>query len=619
MVLSFTILANALKQEIGKIANSIKICWIKAGRNEEPLAASTVKTNVLIRRAMLHVRSFQDIERDQPEFSKVRRQFRRLLSQQYGDEDLESDHTYGTLRELDRVFLTFEDMFIDEANLPHPKVSVLQATTGPLPTSKDALIQNLFFDVRSAMDSQDNSSITFQGLQILDELGALRNDILPDKALEFCTCIYLIAVGHYAYSSTLDQPNRMAMARVSALRIAKEAATSIGEFAYNKAIFPCHCTNTLGYRMIQVYNDLENFTKYRCWSVLMQSPFVAGNHILEVLDICAYYGMHLFHYRQYAAAVLHTYQALIQLNAVERIPILEEVCQTFAPVLYTTGKRPESGFVACWLRYSGARLKFRKGKRYHDHKDTWCMSVPARAAAYSAGLNIGTRDNEVKIENKFDYGLLDNTIRLKREGYRLQEDALKVLDQDLNERHGHNIVVTKKSKASCLQRSETAQEPRNRRHKRTKSCYVDDDDEALGKTDSCFNLAHIINDAFGTYASQGRKLPTSKINLLSLFHSMTKVVSGISDATHARDGDHHSITNKDEGKGQMCLCFVQTILRAADRIQDVRKRNGVDANGAVWSKNERECIESYKEHLTKMLRDAKVDEGSGGNWLWQCM
>lgn len=79
----------------------------------------------------------------------------------------------------------------------------------------------------------------------------------------------------------------------------------------------------------------------------------------------------------------------------------------------------------------------------------------------------------------------------------------------------------------------------------------------------------------------------------------------------------------------MCICFAQTILQGADRVLDTRKRNGLDAKGATWSKNEKECVACFKDELLKVLRSdgvavSKEDNGggfavSGGKWVWESL
>lgn len=478
---------------------------------------------------------------------------------------------------------------------------------------QETLLQSLVSQIQAEFQKQYNTSITLEGLTCLGELKPFQNGSCDSaKLLTSCTTLWLLAVSHCAYSEALTQPNRIAIPRISALKVAKEAISSIDGFLNDKTIIPCRCINTLGFRVAQMRNDLEEFAKYKCWNTLVQSPHIAGNHILEILDLCSYYGMQLFHYRQYVAAVLHCYQALKQLQCLDSISILEELCDLFVPCLYTTGSRPKSGFMVCWLRYVGARLRFRKGKKDQNHKDTWCMAVPAHAAARSAGLGLGGKNENASLHPKFDYGTIDGTMRLKHEGWSLSAEVADLLDKEFEGNWCTDLKSTDAGSTPNNQPPMPAQKARRTKHKRSKSCHADKSDSNQRNT-TCHKLDHVVDASFTPNASEGRNLPPSKINLLYLFRSMTKVVSGISDATHVEDNNDGSSSSKDSGRGQMCLCFVQTILRAADRIQDVRKISGIDAKGATWSKNEKECIECYKEHLMKML---EVPDGSGGFWLW---
>lgn len=455
------------------------------------------------------------------------------------------------------------------------------------------------------------------GLSTLTDLPSLMLDGLAPIAfitnsektqgstLASAACLYLFAISHSAYSRSLQQANHIALPRISALKLANEALATINKFIENKTIFPCQCIDTLGYRVVQTKAELESFAKYRSWTCLMQHPAIAGNHILEILDICSYYGLHMIHYRQWAASVLHSYQALVVLGYMDVVPVLEEVCDLLAPVLYTTGERPISGYMASWLRYIGARLKFRKGKKFQDHKDTWCMAVPAHIAARSAGLNIRDRSESSAMQPKFDYGTIDPTMRSKHAGWALEEDITIDFDRCL----GLNLVEDGSDQVLVTPIQLTAPSKlRATKHKRSKSCQ--EPKNGLTTCDrTCLKPDHVFDASFSVDETQCRQIPACKLNLLALFHSLTQVVSGISDATHADQ-------KNGAGRGQMCLCFVQTILRAADRVQDVRKRGGLDARGAILSKNEKECVECYKVSLTKVLKQAGVLGGQGGEWLW---
>lgn len=597
-------------QNVVKISEAVKVCWAKAGKGDMPIAAAAAYTNVLIGKALGCVRNFCQVDPDHLDSVDPKKKLESVCS------GIRSASIDQGLDELALTLCHIHDKILSQSF----QTMVPAEQTGPF-TLKHVgdpltLTNALILDLQHAYEFRTCSAINFDGIPFSAELfpPLQRHNSEPTTFIS-SVIIYLMSVSHCAYSSTLARPSSIAMPRINALKMANEALAIIRNFIDDKSIFPCQCINTLGYRVAQMGRDLEAFARYKCWNAASQCPLVAGNHLLEIHDLCSYYGMHLFHYRQYVAGVLHTYQALVKLDATEKIQVLEDVCDLFAPVLYTTGTRPESGFLASWLRYIGARLKFKKGKKDLNHKDTWCMSVPAHAAAKSAGLNINQRNDETKIQPKFDYGTIDQIIKLKRDGWVLQRDASETLEADLQ--IGCIDDLEQNASLQSHQAPLGLQKTKRTKHARTKSCHINKEGTEAAEN-SCSKLDHTFISSFTAEPSQRGRLPPSRFNLLSFFYSMTKMVSAISDSTHAEDNVNET-SNKNNGRGQMCLCFVQTILRGADRILDVRKRCGIDAKGAVWGKNEKECIECYKEFLMKTLDEAKVLDSNGGQWLWSSL
>lgn len=575
--------------------NTVKSCWVKAGSGGARVAAAAAFTDVLLCKALEITRTFCQIDEGQANVPDLRKRLETLTS----IDDHKSEQTNYEICDTARGLCELYDKIQAQANLTVTTIassakSVIEHTTEP-----NSLFTAIVSSLQHAYECRRVSPLTFAGIPCTEELftesyvGSVTSATLLSSVV-----VYMMSASHCAYSSTLAQPSHIAVPRIQALRLANEAVGIVKRFVNDKSIFPCQCTNTLGYRMAQMGRDLESFAKHKCWNIVSQSPLVAGNHVLEIHDLCSYYGMYLFHYRQYVAGVLHTYQALTKLKAMEPVQILEEVCNLFATVLYTTGTRPESGFMASWQRYIGARLRFRKGRKHADHKDTWCMSIPAHTAARSAGLNIQQRSENVKLDPKFDYGTIDQVIKLKRDGWVLSDDSTEVFSSEVK---------------GSSQPSPPPQRSRRNKHSRTKSCCTDE----KVPTNQCTRLDHTLAACFDPDPFQRRNLPPGRFNLLTFFHSMTKIVSRISDYTHIEDDKNG--TPKNNGRGQMCLCFVQTMLQASDRILDVRKRVRIDASGAIWSKNEKECIECFKKCLTEILEEAKVLDGDGGAWLWSSM
>lgn len=581
----------------------IETVWKKAGTGDLRLPAGAAYTNVILGKVDQYVRTHVDEESRMLSPRELRSRIQSLSSSRYSNHVSLQSEPQELLDTLDHIF-TFlcgsrSDLLANEEQ---------QRRQGAASEDgKPALVFSLMQDMH---DGSHIPTIASQGLHHLQ--GQNGSFVAGSQTLATCIRIYFLATSHRAFSSGLPNPRHIALPRLSALRLAQEATSCVDLFLHDKSIVPCQCINTLGYRIAEMRTELINFTKHKCWNTLMQSPLTAGNHVLEILDLCSFYGMRLFHYRQYTAAVLHCYHALAQLQYADKASALEEVCNTFSTVLYPNSIRPSGGFMACWLRYVGARLRFRQGKKYQDHKDTWCMAVPAHAAATSAGLNISGKEEAGQIQPKFDYGTIDELTRLKRRAWSLYGDAAVAFEADL----WSTRCSQSTGGLSCSATSAQPQHLRKIKHKRTKSCHVANSNPAA---DTCHKLEHIFNASLTIHEDGNRRLPTGKINLLSFFYSMTRVVSGISDATHANDDKSSSKTGsgRPSGRGQMCLCFVQTILRAADRIQDIRKRHGIAAAGATLSKGERECVDCFKKCLASMLVEAQVLDGQGGTWLWQ--
>ncbi|KAK5095994.1 hypothetical protein LTS08_007876 [Lithohypha guttulata] len=596
---------------IERIAAAARLCWTKAGHGEMLVPAAAAYTNMLVVRAVNHVRNFHENE---PDLSSPAAIGARIANAciEHDQIAVSENGAIGVLEGLGHA----EQVLTDLRLLPDsdPTKTTKRPDGSPPLSEYRRVLHGLASGLCDEAEQEHCSSIIHSGLVHFNPVVASTVvNLAGAEVLESYVDLYLLAASHAAYSSALSQPRFIATPRICALKLAQEAITSIDGFLDDKTIIPCQCVKTIGHRLAQTRSDLQAFAKYKCWSTLMQSPLVAGNHVLEILDSCSHYGMYLFHFRQYTAGVLHCYQALTQLQRLEKVPILEELCDSFVDVLYTTGTRADSGFMMCWLRYIGARLKFRKGKKYQDHKETWCMAVPSHTAKKTAGLNIGGKDDEAKAQPKFDYGTIDRVTRFKHEGWVLHEKATEKLDKELV----NDCCTTKESPAGTSSPDQPSSPPdksRRSKHKRNKSCQISKNESETSTT--CHKLDHLINASFVVDRSQERDLPPSRINLLSLFHSMAKVVAGISDETHVEDDRDITSSGSDGGRGKMCICFVQAILQAADRIQDVRKKKGIHAAGATLTKNEKECVECYKKHLMNMLEQAKVLDGSGGLWLW---
>ena len=357
----------------------------------------------------------------------------------------------------------------------------------------------------------------------------------------------LLSDAYTAYLDNARPPATIVQGRLIALRLAQQGRQTIHDLLSDKTCFPCRCTQTLAFHLQNLEADLLHYASYKCWNVFFQSPWVAGNHVLEMLDLCHYYGMRLFGYRHYVGAVLHTYNVLQQLAGFKEVPLFEGLCDQYEQTFFPGG-RPKGNFKACWTRYMGARLKFKKGHRSRNQRDSWCMAVPAHAAQKAAGLGISKGEHDDK-----DECLL---LTIKQQDYRVSEEQW-----------------------ASIRNAETIGKPEDARAVPLKLQSL------LSYADSVLS------------PSSHAEIPQARLNHFAVFATCVRIISTLSDAAH---------TSK-EDKGMNCICFTNAILSGGDRIVEARKMSRT--RGACWTKAEREgVVKMSTDAMRDVLGETKTDE-----------
>ena len=412
--------------------------------------------------------------------------------------------------------------------------------------------------------------------------------------------LHLLSTSYKAFLQAASPPPEVSRCRITALRLAQQASSQAAMLLRDQTCFPCRCLQTLAFHLDSLRADLEGFAKHKRWDLYFQSPWVAGNHILEILDLCRYYGLQLFNYRHYVGAVLHSYNVLHQMAGLETLPLLEVLCEQFAEVLFPGGCRPTSSFRACWGRYVGARLKFKKGHKSRNSRDSWCMAIPAYAARRAAGLGLmDGASNDLKPECL--------TFRIKQQDYRIGDDLwekiLRSSTLSLAEGDDEETTITHDSGGSR----------RRRRPSTSASTSTFTTVTEAPSTDPLSHLANVITQSLTQ--STSNPLPHARLNLFAVFSTCVRVVCALSDATHATEPTASTTTadppksRERSGANMNCICFASAILSGADRIVDARRRFGrVEA----WKKgDERTCIETVKCVLRDVMAGVKDED-----WLW---
>jgi hypothetical protein len=387
----------------------------------------------------------------------------------------------------------------------------------------------------------------------------------PDDSSSNLRCtfaLHLLSISYKAYISGLECPAMLSGCRLSALQLSQQAESTLSAVLEDKVCFPCRCPETISHHLEELRDTLRRYTAHKCWDMFFQAPWVAGSHILEMLDMCFYYGMRLIRYRHYVGSVLHSYNVLKQLAAMEEVPLLEELCTKMASVFFPGGQCPKNRFVASWARFVGARLKFKKGHKGHNHRESWCMTVPSHAAKRAAGFGIGT---DGKLRSAEDAGI-SVVMDLKRRDYHVDKSTWDAIS-------GREGIESSK-----------------RRKRRSVGIHKPTDVKLKSHLQDL--SSHLGGDM------QGR-LPMLKLNFFAVFETCVKIASRISQATHTNPKD----------KELRCICFATTILSGGDRIKDNQAMGIPDC----WKKSigEREMVEDAKRAIREVMAGVKE-----GDWLW---
>ena len=422
-----------------------------------------------------------------------------------------------------------------------------------------ALIENVIHLIRS---KQFPTSIVRNSTPVYADFGYLMAHPQDNHTkLHVTLSLHLLSQGYHSYVRSLQQPSTAGRCRLTALRLAHSAASSVSKLLEDKNCFPCRCAQTLAFHLHNAKEDLASFASHNRWDYYFQSPYVSGSHILEILALCQYYGSKLFVYRHYIGALVHSYNVLRQLAGLEEIPLLEYLCDTFKDSFFPGGHRPTRSFRACWTRYIGARLKFRKGHR-RNHKDSWCMAIPPHAARKAAGLGVGGGDSDSAKDDKGE----NFVFRIKQQDYDISD-----------------------AQWAKLAEAEPAVAGNNNRPKQHR---IETLLPLLEK-----NLTSTPTDP---------SPPTARLNHFAVFHDCVRVVAGISDATHTSAAE----------QGMNCICFAGAILEGGDRIVAARsmgRLNDAGGVGGCWRKEETEGV---IKTTTDRIRDV-LGGRDAGQWGWE--
>lgn len=315
--------------------------------------------------------------------------------------------------------------------------------------------------------------------------------------------------------------------RLQALRFAQEVAASLAPVLDDSSM-PCRCCQTLASHLEGFKLDLVGFYQEKVFDLYFQSPWVSGSHVLEMLESSFYFGLRLFSYRHYCGAVLHVYNVMRRLTGFQKVDLLDCLCNIFNEVLFPGG-RPDRNFKACCMRYMGGRLRFNPQTPSHrsgSHK----MEIPIHSAKANAGFGLRKEANH----SRFQYRKISLLHHIKHDqGYHL-DDALWSRVHSLAGGDGDQTMEKANKGRSC------------RHHGRR--------GHNLSSDSAQHQLCNLQKAAMTEFAGS---FPIAKIDFFKVYIACVRIVGIISNHAH-----------EEEDQGSRCLCFLDTILSAADRYRD---------------------------------------------------
>ena len=532
--LGISIEVGMIMQQMRNTFGEVDVCWERVGRGEASFVAASLVTNT----ALATLRDLERQLRDLDEHVDLQ-SLQKTCSTLHGNAD--DDNRAGWHDLTQKLSATKKALvhctgghIIPFVNTVEKSDQRLTCCVRPIELLKNGgesdFLTTLIGDIQRLVPSESTPGAVVTSITpVYADMGYYLSN-RDDKSAEFRLLLSLTLLSE-TYTADLDNvrpPATIIQRRLIALRLAQQGRQTIHDLLSDKTCFPCRCTQTLAFHLQRLEADLLHYASHKCWNVFFQSPWVAGNHALEILDLYHYYGMKLFGYRHYVGAVLHTYNVLQQLAGLEEIPLFEGLCEQYEQTFFPGG-RPEENFKACWTRSIGARLKFKKGHRSHNQRDSWCMAVPAHAAQKAAGLGISKGEHDDKDECTL--------FNIKQQDYCVSEEQWESF------RNAESLGNVEE--ASAVQK----------------------------KLQSLLSYANSVLSS-----SSCEAIPQARLNHFTVFATCVRVISTISDAAHTSEED----------KGMNCICFANAVLSGGDRIVEARKMGRT--GGACWTKAEREGV-----------------------------
>ena len=539
-----------------------KNTWKQAGKGDTPLVVAALTTNVAFAR-LKGVEQRLKLLCDGFDLEKLRTKLMRMQVMPIGlkgsevDVDSPTTQTIQNLQQSWRLLLDFKDGMEAKKLEDEPSSFFLQ--TGPDSAEVDEKsLRILLHNIEQHLQSVPTGLVLVASplcVDIAKFLTPKENDV---NGLRCILGLHMLLEAYKSFTLGCQGVGTPPSCRLQALKFAQEALPSIGTVLSDSSM-PCRCDDTLAFHLEVWELELKDFIREKCFDLYFQSPWVSGSHILEMHGILFYYGLRLFSYRQYVGTVLHAYHVLREVTGFTSVPLLEQLRETFNDALFPGG-RPSRNFKACCVRYMGGRLKFKHDAS--DHKSgSHHMVIPAHSAKATGAFGLRKEANDTRFAS-CNISLFHH---IKEKDFHIDENLWS--------------------------RIHTLADPRalGKDHKRHACAHNHRKQETT--SNSCpHHLSHLQEAILTDFAGP---FPKARVNFFQIYISCVQIISIISDKGHV-----------DKERGQNCLCFLDTLLQAADRYK---------ANEHRWQPfGCKELVHTCKDAMSAVLGERSVDD-----FLWK--
>jgi len=178
---------------------------------------------------------------------------------------------------------------------------------------------------------------------------------------------YQFANGGHAIHDSCRPINSPENLRLRVMRHLTEVRDSYTALAISPYAQHC-CGDSFGGLAELLSSRIDRDLRDPRYDLYYQSPTVAGEILISVGRTKQNFSRKVANHRHHLASILHVYNALIVMNDIEPIPILDELCSFYEDIILL-GSRPKSNFSSIFTRHRDGKVQYGGiyvGKHGHD-------------------------------------------------------------------------------------------------------------------------------------------------------------------------------------------------------------------------------------------------------------